>query len=727
MKTNSVYMGSVVPTWMSGKNIKYITFSVTDSCNLMCTYCYFAHKSTKNRMSFETAQKVIDYILQEKSFLIHDGVVWDFIGGEPTLEMDLIDQICDYILYKMYDLNHKWIRCYRFMIGSNGLLYDSEKFQKFIQKHNRNLHVNITVDGSKEKHDLSRIKKDGTGSYDDVVRVLPLWFKQTGNYSTKATFAHADLPYLKDSIVNLWNLGFKNVMANIVFENVWEDGDDRVYEKQLCRLADYIIENQLWNQVSVRFFSPHIGYPLEDSHRGVNFCGSGNMLAIDYRGNFFPCVRFMDSALNNKKGRIIGNADSGISYDKLRAFNALSYDVQSPEKCINCDISSGCFWCTGFNYDESSDDSIFQRQTYHCKMHHANVRANRYFWKLYEEKTGNISPLRYNTYTANSSNNKYLYIYNNTKLNTCQISPTVNKSGTMGEDILIASQKYCEENNLIPVYVGFEEKKYFGYYISDQKHRREKDELSIGYLTHESLAYANNMELENSIIYSVNHNQLEFIYSDILQIIKFENVKKINVLIKDYYKWDVSFLLKYKELLNSISKLIVDLWSNGHYTQINMVTDNIFLTEKEFCSAGENQWAVAPNGGIYSCIGEYMLNRSAIANILDSPEISRLYKNHKTLLMCKRCNVKCCKKCYVLNKELTSETDAPFEIHCVKSNLELQASVEIVGKIKLLGLKLPFDINQELCESKFLDPLIDLRGEDSYINQQFYKVKEMKI
>lgn len=727
MQIEKVYMGSMINTWMNKKNIKYVTFSVTDDCNLMCKYCYFTHKNTKNKMSFEVARKAVDYILTENDFLLHDGVVWDFIGGEPTLEMDLIDQICDYILYKMYSLNHKWLSCYRIMIGSNGLLYASKKFQDFLRKHKNNLHVNITVDGSKEKHDLSRIKKDGTGSYDDIVKILPLWFKQTGNYSTKATFSHADLPYLKDSIVNLWNLGFKNVMANVVFEDVWKDGDDDIYENQLRLLADYIIENKLWNQVSVRFFSPNIGHPLEDSQRGINFCGTGNMLAIDYRGNFYPCVRFMDSALNNKDGRIIGTAESGISHDKLRAFNALSYDVQSPSKCIDCYIASGCHWCSGLNYDESQDDSIYERKIYHCKMHHANVRANRYFWKRYEDITGNISPLRYNTYTAHSTNNRYLYIYNHVGINTCHIPNKSSKMGVMGRAVLEASQKYCEKNNLIPIFVGFKEKDRFGYYIGDQECQQQRDEMFIDFLTHESIIAHDKLNLANTILYSTTYDRIEDIYFDVLCMIEYKNISKINIVIKEYHKWDIFLLRKYIEVLNLLSDLIIDLWSAGRYIQIDIVTDNMFLSEKKNCSAGSNQWCVAPSGEIYSCIGEYMLNRPAMANILDFPEIESLSIVHKKLFMCDRCNVKQCGKCYVLNKELTCESDVPFEIHCIKSNLELEASVKIVQTLKTLNLKLPFEINSAILESKYLDPLIDLRGEDSFVNQKFYKIKELKV
>ena len=146
IKYNDVYMGTLPPNWGANKKIKNITFSITDDCNLRCTYCYFTHKTHKNKMSFSTAQKAIDDILTNPSNNSFEGVIWEFIGGEPTIEMNLVDKISDYILYKMYKLNHKWLYCYRFMIGTNGLLYSSKEFQNYIKKHQGNLTVAVTID-----------------------------------------------------------------------------------------------------------------------------------------------------------------------------------------------------------------------------------------------------------------------------------------------------------------------------------------------------------------------------------------------------------------------------------------------------------------------------------------------------------------------------------------------------------------------------------------------------
>mgnify|MGYP002508346089 CR=1 FL=1 len=119
--------------WQSGIS-KNITFIVTKDCQLACKYCYLVGKNAKERMSWGVAKKAIDYILSHEEDYHEESVVWDFIGGEPFLEIDLIDKICDYLKMEMFRLNHHWFNSYRFSFSTNGINYHSEKVQKFIEK-----------------------------------------------------------------------------------------------------------------------------------------------------------------------------------------------------------------------------------------------------------------------------------------------------------------------------------------------------------------------------------------------------------------------------------------------------------------------------------------------------------------------------------------------------------------------------------------------------------------
>ena len=375
-------------SWQSGK-AKSITFIVTKDCQLACKYCYLVGKNDKERMSWDIAKAAVDYILDHEEDFREESVIWDFIGGEPFLEIDLIDRVCDYIKKELYRRNHHWFNSYRFSFSTNGINYDSDKVQNFIKKNQSHISIGITIDGTKAKHDLNRIwKGNGSerGSYEDVVRNIPLWLKQFPYGGTKVTISSADIPYIKESVMHLYSLGIHEVNINCVFEDVWRDGDDALYEIQLMELADTIIDGGYYQDYACSFFTELMGKPLDCVLDNQNWCGAGRMLSIDAAGNFYPCTRFAQYSLRNKKAWIIGNLHDGIDKNKLRPFLALDRCTQSTQECIDCEVASGCAWCQGENYDAADTPTIYQRSTAICKMHKARVRANNYYWnKLFRK------------------------------------------------------------------------------------------------------------------------------------------------------------------------------------------------------------------------------------------------------------------------------------------------------------------------------------------------------
>jgi uncharacterized protein len=171
-----------------------------------------------------------------------------------------------------------------------------------------------------------------------------------------------------------------------VFEDVWKEGDDLLFEEQLVELADVIIDNDYYKDYVCTFFSEHIGKPMDPINDNQNWCGAGKMLAVDAAGNFYPCTRFAAYSLRSKPAWIIGNIHDGIDQNKLRPFLTLDRITQSSQECINCEVASGCAWCQGENYDAADTHTIYQRATAICKMHKARVRANNYYWnKLFRK------------------------------------------------------------------------------------------------------------------------------------------------------------------------------------------------------------------------------------------------------------------------------------------------------------------------------------------------------
>ncbi|MDF9410055.1 radical SAM peptide maturase, CXXX-repeat target family [Pelotomaculum isophthalicicum JI] len=688
MNNNIIKMGQYPVLWNHGR-AKEITFCVTEDCNLRCKYCYMTGKNKTNKMTFEIAQRAVDYILKNRDFFNEDAVIWSFIGGEPLLEIDLIDKICDYIKQQMFICEHPWFDQYRFNFSTNGLLYNTEKVQNYISKNQEHLSMGISIDGNKVKHDLQRVRVDGSGSYDDVVKNIKLWQNQLpGNY-TKATFTHEDLPFVKDSIINLWNLGIDNVSANVVFENVWHEGDEIIFEKQLIELADYILEKNLWNDYSVRFFSPYIGFPLTKEDLKKNFCGTGKMLAISCKGNFLPCVRFLDISLNNKKGYTIGDVYNGINLDRLRPFLALSLESQSTQECINCDVATGCSWCTGFNYDSADSDTIYQRRTYNCKMHKANIRANKYFWKEFSKITGTASP-RDKYLLSRIDLNKYLqFIMHDEVIPHCSYRNWKKTKNHMSDEILSSGLEFANKNGFIPFFLGVLRIPVYPEYAVPHNLPSNLNPSEYYLLSDRFISNYNNIiiydnKIENKdITYSSNCillidvdniNKISDFITDLA-----ESKERINLVLENIEQWTDGHIFMYKNELNKVVKLVADSSNKNKLIEINVLTDILNSKEMNNCDAGNNTFSLAPNGKFYICPAFYFDNPNNYVGTLES---GIQVKNNQLLELerapiCLACDVYHCKRCKFLNKKLTSEYNTPPKIQCIISHIEREKAREL--------------------------------------------------
>ena len=267
-----------------------ITFQVTDACNLACTYCYQINKSTRV-MKFETAKKLIDMILTGDERLAgyvdvetSPAIIIEFIGGEPFLQVELIDQICDYFTDKAIELRHPWANNFAISICSNGVLYFDERVQRFLDKYRHKLSFSITIDGNKELHDACRIFPDGRPSYDLAVAGAKDWVAR-GNYmGSKITIAPENLEYLYDAILHMVELEYTEINANVVYENVWKPEHAPAFYKQLIKIADYFIDNDLVDDYYLALFSDIFFKPMDDTDND-NWCFKAGTKILTPEGN----------------------------------------------------------------------------------------------------------------------------------------------------------------------------------------------------------------------------------------------------------------------------------------------------------------------------------------------------------------------------------------------------------------------------------------------------------
>ena len=247
--------------------VKNITFVTTETCNLNCSYCYETHKS-KKMMSKEVAKKAIDAIFDKEKMNgyvtdYNKAVIIEFIGGEPFINVDVMDYICEYFLYKATMLNHPWAKYHMFSVTSNGTLLFDKKVMDWIQKYKNKLSLSITIDGDKSLHDSCRLFFDGNGSYDIVEKSVKYAIKELGMNGTKVTFAPENIDKINTAIPHLFNLGLRDIHANCVFENVWKPEHEPLFYHELIKLADYMIDNDLYTDHACSIFEENIGSPMD--------------------------------------------------------------------------------------------------------------------------------------------------------------------------------------------------------------------------------------------------------------------------------------------------------------------------------------------------------------------------------------------------------------------------------------------------------------------------------
>lgn len=151
-------------------NLPQLVFEVTDACNLRCKYCGYASLyegyDTRNnqKMSFEMAKRIIDYLADlwraSSSPHIVKPLAISFYGGEPLLNMPLVEDIVNYVK-SLRDIG----KAIYFNMTTNAMLLD--RYFDFLV--NNEFRILISLDGDFDGQGY-RVDINGNNSFDRVIR-----------------------------------------------------------------------------------------------------------------------------------------------------------------------------------------------------------------------------------------------------------------------------------------------------------------------------------------------------------------------------------------------------------------------------------------------------------------------------------------------------------------------------------------------------------------------------
>lgn len=376
-----------------GSMTTQVTLQVTDDCTCKCSYCYQTNKG-HNKMTKKIGRIIADILIEmgntnDDTKLINSktsGLVIFFIGGEPFLNIDVMDDFCHYFIEQCIQKKPEWLLTLKFALSSNGDLLFDPKVQHWIKEFKDFLSIQITVDGPKELHDRCRKHLDGTGNYDNAYKALK-WLESNGfEQETKITISPDNLVDLNTILDFFLNENVTNIIGNPIYEQDWTIPQAQLYYLQLKAMADKLLAINN-NNIYVSFFDTSIGKPKAEDDLQCWCGGEGKMLAFDSDGIAYPCIRYMDSSLNGDQPPVeVGDIYRGIyetEKDKQTQEILLKVNrrTKNTDECFYCPIATGCADCAAWNYQESGK---FDFKSMHiCNMHKARVIANAYFWNKY--------------------------------------------------------------------------------------------------------------------------------------------------------------------------------------------------------------------------------------------------------------------------------------------------------------------------------------------------------
>ena len=337
----------MIASFENEQKSKNITLVLTHQCNLDCTYCYEHHKNSCT-MSAELAKEIVD-----RELSMDDGVSmveFDFFGGEPLLEFDTVKEVVEWTVAREYDKD------YIFFITTNGVLL-TDDMKVWLREHTDVLQIGLSLDGTKEMHDVNRCDSFDEIDLDFFRTVYP-------EESVKMTISRETLPKLAEGVIFCHSIGY-DVSCNLAYGIDWESEENRaVFERELSRLIDFYLENPHLKPCSILDVN-RIKSIASQEDRNYRLCGAGYaMRAYDCDGSCYPCQYFLPICVGDEKAR------RSLELD----FSSLGLrEEQVDEKCRSCFIRNACPTCYGNNYATTGD--IYRRDMRICKMNIIQFKA----------------------------------------------------------------------------------------------------------------------------------------------------------------------------------------------------------------------------------------------------------------------------------------------------------------------------------------------------------------
>ena len=252
----------------------------------------------------------------------------------------------------------------------------------------------------------------------------------------------------------------------------------------------------------------------------------------------------------------------------------------------------------------------------------------------------------------------------------------------------------------------------YGYIITDDLNDNDSQYV-LHILTHEIIENSFlNFSSSKSLIYKINKDNMKYMVHDINKLISSMcDALNISIFIENLRDYKLEDLFRYGQFLQNVADLIFDCWKCQKRVNINVLTHILFLDSHKNCGIGNNNITLGPDGKFYICPAFYydldLRNKYQIGDL--NTGVKNNYQNSTFNIntnLCGKCDNYHCDKCVYMSLLGSGEFCVPTEIQCIKTNIERQATIYLLNKLKEYEISF-WSYRKELSSYRYLDMLLN--------------------
>ena len=348
------------------ENLGVLTFEVTDKCNLRCRYCTYGDMYSGydvrlgNDLSFEKVKMLLDYLFDLWEHAVVRShlrtVAIGFYGGEPLLNMELIQSVVQYV--EEHPLEHV---TFRFNMTTNAMLLD--RYADFLVAHQFYLLLSLDGDRIANQH---RITPNGKASFDIVYKNIKELQRSYPDYFDKhVTFnsvihAYSQVEEIVDFFqrefgknTSLSELNNSSIKDNLKFTRMYRSVYKSISESRRKEEIDHSLMYASPRIGTLTYFLHHLSSEVFQDYRRMFFgeqkdirlpggtCIPFNRkLFVTVNGKILPCER-IDHEFS--VGKITDKCVELNCGEIAETYN--QYYNRLIDQCKNCYMFRSCSQC----------------------------------------------------------------------------------------------------------------------------------------------------------------------------------------------------------------------------------------------------------------------------------------------------------------------------------------------------------------------------------------------